>query len=102
MRNVPAFSYRVTHARNGANVVLIVDEYNDAQPTPSVTNAVEYVCDKIVQDLGFVPAYWAYLDTMDAWDQIVVDAEGKFKSFAPIPRTLLRGDEVAEYLAGGK
>lgn len=77
------FTYQVHDSYIG-QVVVIIDQYDDNNPTMSVTNDVENVIQSIVLELfPDVPEYFIYRDTTGAWDEIIV-RECEFKAFSPL------------------
>ncbi len=82
-------------------IIQIVDNKTGV----SVTNDVENVLNEIEVRLPR-PAtdyVWIYRDTMDNWDEIVVDDVGNFVKFAPLPRgrclTEIQAAAITQFLA---
>ncbi len=80
--NPPAFEFSVQQVGT-YRVLCIVDQYDDAHPTTTVTNGVEEVLVRILRDLKELPELIIYRDSYGEWDRIKV-AEGRFQNFAPI------------------
>lgn len=85
--------------REDEHHVVILDLYDDENPTPTVTNAVESVLEDlkwIITKSDFLNSI-VYRDSEGDWDEIVVDEEGKFIRFAPLRDNELRDALVERF-----
>lgn len=84
----PSYSF---HIRNLANmeILCIVDEFKDDDPTLTVTNGAELVLAEITKELGRLPELIIYRDSSGAWDRIKAKPNGDFVGFAPIVKGLV-------------
>jgi hypothetical protein len=83
MWNAPKYSYKVI-----GDVLVIYDEYDEQEPTCSVTNGVEDVLEEIVKALGHLPPYIVYRDTERRWDEIRATTDGEFTGFNSLGETV--------------
>jgi hypothetical protein len=89
MQPKPAYSYK-TVEYNHRKFLVIVDNYCDAQPTLTVTNAVEDVLEAICKELGSLPPYIIYRDSEQEWCRLSATTDGEFLGFMPL------GERVTE------
>lgn len=79
----PAYSFQVCEYA-GETVLCIVDEYDEINPTLSVTNGAELVLAEIAKKLSSLPEIIIYRDTMGMWDRLKASIDGDFLGFALI------------------
>ncbi len=71
----------------------------------SVTNDIENILNEIQARLPRHPTdyVWIYRDSMEAWDEVIVDEVGNFIRFKALPRgvcfTEIQAAAVAQFLA---
>jgi hypothetical protein len=65
------------------DVVLVVDDFDEAHPTMTVTNGAENIVRMLVRRNVLGERRLLYRDTEGYWDEILVD-RGCFAGFAPI------------------
>jgi|GEM_PF-1638613 len=77
---LPVYSYSLkTFA--GRTVLSIVDRYDGANPSLSLTNGIEGVLQAIQIKLGELPELIIYRDTAGEWDRLLATPNGRFLSF---------------------
>lgn len=79
----PAYSFHVCEF-GGKSVLCILDEYDEARPTLTVTNGAEYVLAEVAKSIGALPEIVIYRDSSGRWDRLKAKREGTFLRFAPI------------------
>lgn len=84
----PSYSF---HIRNLANmeILCIVDEFKEDDPTLTVTNGAELVLAEIAKELRRLPELIIYRDSLGIWDRIKARPNGEFVGFAPIVKGLV-------------
>lgn len=80
---MPVFFYEVVTVLD-QDVLCIEDEYDENQPTMTVTNGVEEVLESIKSELGSIPSWVIYKDTEGHWDRIHVNENGEHNGFSVI------------------
>jgi hypothetical protein len=65
-------------------ILVIVDRYDENNPSVTVTNNIDSVLSDIFSELPKIPSKIIYRDSEGVWDQIMVDLMGNFLTFAPI------------------
>lgn len=79
----PVYSYsQKTFA--GKTVLTIVDRYDAANPSLSLTNGIEEVLKAIQIELGVLPELIIYRDTVGEWDQLLATPDGRFLNFVSL------------------
>ncbi len=79
----PVFSYKIVEKKH-RKILVIVDEWSEANPSLSVTNAVEDVLASICAELGSLPAYIIYRDSEGEWGRLSAATDGEFLGFHPL------------------
>ncbi len=98
------YAFAVVAVFNDTRATEII-QIVDAKTDVSVTNDIENVLNEIQARIPRRPGdyAWIYCDSMDNWDEIIVDDVGNFVKFAALPRgrcfTEVQAEAVARYLA---
>ncbi len=91
--NPPVYEFEVMEY-GGHRVLCILDRFDEARPTMTVTNAVEVVLAQIAAQLGTLPELIIYRDSYGEWDRLLSTHEGGFQGFCPIVTG--RGERITD------
>lgn len=89
----PSFTYKIAE-KGHRKFLVIVDQWSEANPSLSVTNAVEDVLRDICNELGSLPPYIIYRDSEGEWGALDATTDGEFLGFRPLGERVLE-----EYVA---